>query len=952
MEPELHRSLAALLEGLNDAQKSAVTHVSGPALVIAGAGSGKTKVITSRIAALIETEAALPEQILALTFTDKAATEMEERVDQLLPYGYVETQIMTFHALGALIIKDFAVEAGLSSEARLASPLQQHVMMRHCIETMTDLSIFRPTHNPHQYLELLLRYISRLKDEGIDPTTFSQEIQKLSERGNNERIDINQYLEVAEIYTQYENHKASQGFLDFGDQLLIPYQLLRDQEHVRLAIQERYHYVLVDEFQDTNTVQAQLLYLIADEHKNIMAVGDDDQSIYRFRGAELKNILHFQDYFPEAKNIVLTENYRSAQEIIDVSYTLIQQNNPHRLESKLGLQKRMHAQSHGGQPEVIELPDFQQELSYIVERVLGWLEQMPAQEIVILTRSNRQVGVISRALEQKGIQVGTVQSQSLLHQPVVRQCIDFLRVLHDLNDSSALYRFLLSPKVGVKPEGLMSLTASARREHSETHQYCLEHMEDVPEDIRSALLAIDGYRDLTASQSAGEVLYQFVTDNGYLDELVARAGEEATSAQEVQSLAKFFRMVSELEELDGLRDTEAVWSHIQDMYSLSVLSEPEEMEMNDGVQVLTMHRAKGLEFESVIVFDMIEGGIPSQKKSEALFLPQQLMDLDMEELSLEHIQEERRLCYVAFTRAKQNLVLTYSRDHGGKRQRKPSRFLIEAFGNDVAQVASAATRRPAAIEGFAPSTELSQLPSFAQNSDGWMKLTPNQIASYLDDPHRFYVQNILQFPEPPSHRLTYGTAIHGALELYFRERKADRTVTVKDLHDVFASLWDNQGFVSKRHEQERYAAGLATLQRLYEDFEQQSFDIKAVEDPFEMKIESLKLRIKGRIDLILNHEKGVEIRDFKTSAVSSPRHAADRVRDNLPLNIYAYAWQSIKKQPVGSISLHFVDADIVAERSKIDNEKTLKKIAEAVEGIRNGDFPSKARFSDLETEDL
>lgn len=944
----------SFLNGLNKAQLEAVTHLDGPALVIAGAGSGKTKVITSRIAYLIERQAARPEEVLALTFTDKAATEMEERVDQLLPYGYVETQIMTFHALGSLIIKDFTVEAGLALQSRLASPLQQHVLMRHCLETMTELVLFRPIHNPHQYMEVLLSYISRLKDEGIDPDSFVALINGLQKAPSDipDTIDINQYKEVARIYTEYEAYKTAQGFIDFGDQLLVPYMLMRDQEHVRAAIQARYRYILVDEFQDTNTVQAQLLYLIAQAHKNIMVVGDDDQSIYRFRGAELKNILNFQNYFPEVKNIVLTENYRSTQQIIDVSYTLIQHNNPDRLETKLGIQKRLRAQSRGPVPEVVELPDIQQELSYVVERVTKFLTTMSAQDIVILTRSNRQVGVIARALEQKGIAVGTIQARSLLHQPVVRQCIDFLRVLHDLDDSSALYRFLLSPKVGVDPQQLMQLAGFARREHTTLQAYLMNHPSDVPADIAEAIVSLEHFRKLAVDQTAGEVLYQFVTSDGYLDGLVLAATEDPPVAQEVHALAKFFRLVGELEELDGLRDTESIWSHVQDMYALSILAEPEEMEMKEGVQVLTMHRAKGLEFEAVIVFDVTEGTFPSQRRSEALFLPQQIIGSDLGSLSLSHIQEERRLCYVALTRAKKHLVVTYSPDHGGKRQRKPSRFIVEAFGTALPQVQMSESGRPAMIEGFAPAVASTQLPSFGQTSDGWMKLTPNQIAEYLDDPHRFYVHNILQFPEPPSHRLIYGTAVHGALEYYFRERLSGRAPQLKPMQEVFASLWQNQGFVSKRHEQERFTTGMKTLQRLWSEYEAQEFRVRAVEEPFEMKLEALKVRIKGRIDLVLQRQKGVEIRDFKTSAVSSVRHAADRVRDNLPLNLYALAWGNIQQEPVEAISLQFVDAGVVSERSKINNDKTIKKITEAVTGIRKGHFPSKARFTNLEIDDL
>ena len=950
--PAVHRD--DILNGLNQAQLKAATHEAGPALVLAGAGTGKTKVITARIAHLIQTERALSEQILALTFTDKAAGEMEERVDQLLPYGHIDTQIMTFHALGSSLLQEFALEAGLATQTRLATPLQQHALMRTTLESLSSLKILRPAHHPHQYISQLLQYFSRLKDESINVVEFTKFVNKISKDSGLDFIDPAQYVEMAQVYAAYEEAKTRAGFIDFGDQLMLTYELLDSVEHVRKIVQSRYRYILVDEFQDTNTVQAKLLYRLVDpETKNLMVVGDDDQAIYRFRGAELQNIIDFQNQFPDVQIIVLVENYRSTQQIIDLSYSLIQHNNPQRLEAKLGIDKHLHAQGRGAEPEVRVLPDMPQELRAVVEQVKYHLEQgLTVQDIAVLARNNKQVGLVTRALEQQGVAVGTQPTARLLHRPVVRQAIDFLRVLHDPDDSAALYRYLMAPKLDLAANEVMGLSASARREHQSLAAYIELNRTDIPNSILNQFTALEGYRHLSKDFSTGEILYKFVTSDAYLDSLVERSQTDPQAGRDVQDLARFFRLIGELEVLDGLRDTEAVWSYIQDMYELAILAEPDETESREGVQVLTIHRSKGLEFEAVCIFDMTEGTFPSRRQSELMYLPQQIINYEPKILTQEHVQEERRLCYVGFTRAKQWLTIFYSRDHGGKRVAKPSRFLLEAFTHDNHEVQQLVTGHPIAIENFAPTRMQPTLLSYPESDDGWLTLSPNQLADYQADPYRFYVHNVLQFPQPATHQLVYGTAIHGALQHFFEEQLAGRLANIDDILTVFRRLWRNQGFASERHQQERLESGEAVLRRLWEEFKHERLPVVAVEEPFDIKFENLKLRVRGRVDLLLKNDNGLEIRDFKTSAVASQRRADERVRDNLALFIYALAIQRLREEPVETISLQFVNTGITAKRSKIDNENTINKLSKIVAGIRSNQFPKQGYFTNLEIEDL
>lgn len=948
------KTASTLLEGLNVEQLKAVQHDQGPALVVAGPGTGKTRVITTRIAYLIEQKKAVPEAILALTFTDKAAREMEERVDQLLPYGYVDTQIMTFHALGYRLLQDNPLEAGLPPSFKLVSGLQQHVILREVLEALNDLKVFRPLHNPGQYREVLLRYFSRLKDEGLDPVGYKRAL-KATQTGDASPEDQEKYQEIGRIYEAYQERLHAEGFVDYGDQLLLSMQLLEKNVQVRQSYQDLFQYILVDEFQDTNAIQARLLYALCNTQQNIMVVGDDDQSIYRFRGAELRNILDFQTHFKKADIIVLGENYRSTQEIIDLSYELIQHNNPDRLEVQAKLNKHLRAQSRGEQPEVIQLASTNEELAYIATEVSKLIKAgESASSVAVICRNNNQAADIIQALHQRGVPVASVTAKSLFHQPVVRQCIDFIRVVHDPTDSAALYRYLISPRGGAKLQDVMSLSAAAGKARRSLNLE-LESTELVPTVVKNSFLVLEAYRTFAHDHSIGEVLYKFVTSDGYLDSLVEAAESNFEAARAVQQLAAFFGLVKEFEAVDTHRDSLGFWNYIQDMYDTEVLDDVDIQDAEDGVHVLTGHRAKGLEFATVFLYDLTEGSFPATRKGEGLKMPRDLMQTDPLQRSRDHESEERRLFYVATTRAQTRLIMTYAPDHGGKRARKVSRFVLEAFAGEPPTALLGASGLPAVVARYAPTDSTRQMPPSYPETQGWLDLSPNQIADYLDDPWRFYTRHVLRFPSPPTHQLIYGTAIHAALEYFYKEKLAGKQPKLTAMLETFTTSWRSEGFVSLRHETERRQAGVATIRRLYTDGMASQEVVVAVEESFKLELTDLKVRLHGRYDLIVQSDSdsnAVEIRDFKTSQVAEASTAADRVRDTIQLHIYALAWQRIKEQPVKAVSLHFVETGILAKRSKIDNEKTVRKIGEAAAGIRAGRFSKAGIFSDLETDNL
>ena len=331
---------------LNKEQLQAVQHEKGPLLIIAGAGTGKTTVITERIKHLIVDKNYNPGSILALTFTDKAAYEMQERVDILMPYGYTNLWIHTFHSFCDRILRDEAHTIGLDPSYKLISESEAILLMRKNIFNL-GLKTFRPLSNPTKFLDALLTHFSRLKDEDITLQGYIKWAEK--QKNSQER---QQYKELADSYKRYEGLKITESVMDFSDLISNILLLFRKRSNVLKKYQGQFKFILVDEFQDTNFAQNELAIILAGESKNITVVADDDQSIYRFRGAAVSNVLQFKKSFPLAKIVTLSNNYRSTQTILNASYRLIQNNNPNRLEVVENINKKLKSHSLSTEEEI------------------------------------------------------------------------------------------------------------------------------------------------------------------------------------------------------------------------------------------------------------------------------------------------------------------------------------------------------------------------------------------------------------------------------------------------------------------------------------------------------------------------------------------------------------------------------------------------------------------------
>ncbi|MDD3679876.1 MAG: UvrD-helicase domain-containing protein, partial [Candidatus Shapirobacteria bacterium] len=458
---------------LNLAQKQAVEYLSGPLLIVAGAGTGKTTVITEKIKYLVVNDLARPEEILALTFTEKAAFEMEERVDVALPYGYTDTWIMTFHAFCDRILKDEAIQIGLDPGFVLMTQSEAiQFLSSHLFNLKLDY--FRPLGNPGKFVAGLLNHFSRLKDEDITPRQYldwvKSKAQKTTKLKNpEEKLEIAKYQELAQAYWDYESLKQKEGLMDFGDLITKVLALFRKRPNVLASYQKKFKYFLVDEFQDTNIAQYQLIKLLACPKKKpkLSVVADDSQSIYRFRGAAVSNVLQFMADYPTAKSAVLIKNYRSTQNILDKAYQLIQHNNPDTLEVKLGIDKNL--QSANGPGQSIEFI-YTQKVDDEAEEVIKKIKDQKLQnnrlnwgDFAILVRANNHAQPFIRALSLAGIPYQFLGPGMLFRQEEVKDLIAYLLFLVDPYDDTACYRLLSHQPFDLLGRDLAQLVALSRK---------------------------------------------------------------------------------------------------------------------------------------------------------------------------------------------------------------------------------------------------------------------------------------------------------------------------------------------------------------------------------------------------------------------------------------------------------------------------------------------------------
>jgi DNA helicase-2/ATP-dependent DNA helicase PcrA len=956
-----------ILKGLNPAQKAAVVHKTGPLLVIAGAGTGKTSVITRRIAWLIAAKLAKPGEILALTFTDKAAEEMEGRVDLLVPYGYVDISLSTFHAFGDRVLREHALDLGLRPDYRVLSKPEQLIF---CREHLFDLPLkyYKSLGDPTRHVEALLDVISRARDEDVGPEEFLKWAKKKGrgargEGRGEEKEAIEKQLEVAGIYQKYQELKMEKGYVDFGDQVNLALKLFREHPSILKQFRGRYKFILVDEFQDTNLAQFELLKLLAGKQANLTVVGDDDQSIYKFRGAAISNLLGFEKTYPCCSKVVLTKNYRSTQLILDTAYRLIKHNDPERLEVRSGIDKRLVSKTKGPRPVHKHFDRVGAEADWVARTIKEKYEakQYPLKDFVILVRANADAEPFRQSLNLLNLPHQFSGGGGLYGFSEVKLVVAFLRVIGDPSDSASLYSLALSEIYSLDPLELQKISTFAKRRNYTLHHVFahldesrvggrgsggegFEVLSDIKEEtlttVRKIMDDIQYYLGFARERTTGEVLYHFLKRSGYLARLNAEQSERGDSR--VRNVARFFDKVREFKEIV---EPDRVAEFVKYMNILKEAGDdPESSQPDldaDAVNVMTVHKAKGLEFGVVFLVCLVADKFPVRARQQPIELPVELIKEELGPGDF-NLREERRLFYVGLTRAQKELYLTSSVDYGGKRGRKVSQFVLEAL--DIPKAETDVKKQPvmAQIELFAPAEPV-LLHEGKRSAGEVVSLSPYLIDDYLTCPLKYKYAHISRVPLLPNQQINYGSALHQAVQAYFTAKKDGRKFTVKQLLAALAAGWSAEGFISRRHEEQRLAAGQAALKRFYQHDKARRRRPLYVEKEFTFT--EGKIQVKGRWDLVeeskvKNQKSKLFIVDFKSTEVKDQEKADERVKKSRQLAIYALAWQRMFGSLPAGLELYFLETGIVGSAPAADKDlaaiwQEIKKVAD---GIRSGNY--------------
>ena len=945
---EAARGAERILEGLNAPQTAAVTHETGPLLIIAGAGTGKTTVITRRIAYLIATRRARPSEILALTFTDKAAAEMEERVDTLVPYGYADVNISTFHAFGDRLIKENALELGLTPDFRVLTRAEQVIFLRdHLFEF--PLQHYRPLGDPTRHLQAILTQFSRLKDEDVGPDEYLAHAEGLRAAATDDesRLHAEQHLELARTYAQYQTLMARLGQIDFGDQIVEALRLFRTRPHVLRRHQERYKHILVDEFQDTNYAQFELVKLLAARHRNVGVVGDDDQAIFRFRGASMSNILDFDRSYPDARQVVLLENRRSPQAVLDSAYRLIQHNNPDRLEVAQKIDKRLVSTvGTGVAPQHLAFDTVSTESDQVAEMIREEHEAgRPYRDFAILVRANHDADHYLRALNMRGIPWTFSGNAGLYGRPEVRLLIAFLRSVAHPDDSVSLH-YLASSDIYQVP--IVDLTKCATYA-DRRHRWLFDVLRAVPSEVKLSeegagaigrLIAdLQRYMELAREHPTGEVLYQFLVDSGLMTRY---AKAPAELEQEVQNVSKFFTRVKDAARVLKYDNVREFVNHLDALVEAG--DDPAVAEADTetpAVHVLTVHKSKGLEWPVVFMVDCAQNRFPSTRRSDPIEIPSGLIK-DLLPTGDFHEQEERRLFYVGMTRAKERLYLTSAEDMGGKRKWKVSQFVLEAL--DLPKDAARPFRARAIeqLRRLAPPPEAPGLGLTPMADDEALAVSHRQVDDYQTCPLKYQYIHILRIPLRQHHSVVYGNALHKAVEFYLRRRAVGNFTALEDLLLAFDDAWRNEGFLTREHEEQRKRAGVAALTRFYHEEEASGEKPTEVEREFGFNLEMNRglNRVRGRFDRVDETPQGLVIVDYKSSDVTDQKKADQRAKESLQLKIYALAQHEATGRLPARVELRFLESGLTGRHTPTAEDLAIAReaIAAAAHGIRQRRF--------------
>ncbi len=877
---------------LNPAQKEAVDAIEGPVMVVAGPGTGKTQILTLRIANILKKTDAQPENILALTFTESGTTSMRRRLVEIIGSPAYGVAINTFHGFCNDVIKTYPEEFPHIIGSQNITEVDQICILESIIDSL-PLKELKPFGDTFHYLRTALSNINKLKQEGINPERFLDIVKRgktefdaiedlYHEKGAHagkmkgeyqkalKQIKKNEELSL--VFFEYQKELARRKFYDYSDMIMEVYEALRRNGDLLLMLQEQHQYLLVDEHQDTNNAQNKILELLSSfyETPNIFVVGDEKQAIFRFQGASLENFLYFKKKYPNAKLITLEENYRSTQSILDSAHSLI------------AGEKELKA--HGAHPnkKIAVYPCKSPELEYffLAEEIAKKIndEGVLPHEIAVLYRDNKDVFPIARMFEKYKIPFAIESDQNILEDIDIRKLFLLFRTIKDFGSDELLIEALHIDFLSVSPIDVYTLIEFRNREKTSILE--ILRFPDVLDSLKleSSETLKKFYKNLSRWKSKSKNSDVVV----FFEELVRESGFLSYVLNLPNAVEKMDKLIGLFNEVRSLAEVHRGFT-LEDFLKYIEILETHNVMMKKGggrhivsqVRCMTAHRAKGLEFEYVYIVNAYDGHWGNKKKANILPLPTRVFSLFENALSYDENDDERRLFYVALTRAKKEVIISYaSADETGK-EKIPSQFLsemrevcmeiksTESFEKKY-EAGKTTLFAPRTVSGVDIKNKEFVRDIFLRNG-----LSVTGLNNYLTCPWRYFYTNLLRIPKAKTKHQMYGTAVHGALRDFF-ERAKQRDAEKEFLLQRFEFYMNREPF-SPNDFKESLEKGRISLEGYYDMYAGTwntrtltEFDIQGV-------MISSEIRLTGKIDKmeILNDRGDVNVVDYKTGKPKS-----------------------------------------------------------------------------------
>lgn len=970
----------------NNQQQKAITFSNGPLLIVAGAGTGKTMVITQRISHLILDKNVNTDAILALTFTEKAAGEMQERVDKLMPIGYVDLWISTFHSFCQKILEQHALDIGIPNDFKLLDQTASWLLVRQNLDKF-NLDYYKPLGNPTKFIHALITHFSRCKDEEIYPEQYleyaeKQELDLDSKQGDEGLKDeVRRLKEIANAYHVYQQLLLDNNALDFGDLINYTLKLFKERKNILKKYQQQFDYILVDEFQDTNYAQYNLVKLLTGEKKNLTVVADDDQSIYKFRGASVSNIIQFKKDYPAAENIVLTENYRSCQEILDLSYNFIQLNNPNRLEAQKGskIKKKLIANKDcSAQIEHLHFKTIDDEVRGVIQKILdikkksrvagsasGADKEVFWQDFAILVRANDSATSFINFLRKTNVPYQFVALRGLYNKAIILDIINYFKLLDNYHESPAVFRLLRSPIVNFTDEELTKLCHFANKKNFSLYEALkiastvFGISPDSVSQINFFLSLVEKHTALSREKTVGEVMLAFMQDSKYLEKIIQ--ADEVIAKQNADYLNQFYNRIKKFEESASDPTLQNFMAEMElELESGEAGSLKFDVELGpDVIKIMTVHAAKGLEFEYVFIPNMVDQRFPTNKRGDPIEIPEPLVKDILPEGDF-HIQEERRLFYVAMTRAKKGLYFTSADDYGGVRAKKISRFLVELEetnkGFKLDKIAAKQDKEVKTeiivIKKIKPGFELPKIFSFSQ------------IAAFQKCPYQYKLSFIYKIPVFGKGVFSYGKSMHSTLQQFFvlanqrsaadqtdlfgaksktKTKKIGELVSFEEYKKIFEDCWLDDWYSNKTDREKYRQKGRVFIKLFYEENKGRELQTIALEKGFNIKL-AKEYTIRGFIDRIdILADQTAELIDYKTG---TPKEKLT-LEEKTQLILYQLACQNLpeitNEHRVSKLTFYYLDNN--SQLSFLATDKELDKVenefADTIEEIKISKFEAR-----------